>query len=150
MLLPSYPPKAERDFPHLNESHPMDHDSHSSGHTQPKIWPLTLPPKSVFSHLSGPFLFAQPRIIPRWSHSFKFQLNSVHLPFAPICSKQVGNEKENSHKRRRPGYAEPLPGGCLGIFLSIFQQQTVGKLWSWPLRLQLLHKFSSVIRPFNS
>jgi len=22
-----------RDFPHLNESHPMDHDSDSSGHT---------------------------------------------------------------------------------------------------------------------
>jgi len=41
-------------------------------------------------------------------------------------------------------------GGYLGIFLSLFRQQTVRKLWSWPLRLQLLHQFSSVIRPFNS
>jgi len=35
------------------------------------------PPKGVFSHLSGTFLFAQPWIVPRLSHSFKFQLNSV-------------------------------------------------------------------------
>ena len=27
-----------RDFPHLNESHPMDHDSDSSGHTITKAW----------------------------------------------------------------------------------------------------------------
>src|SRR5262245_26799160 len=33
---PSYPPQAERDFPHLSESHPMDHDSNSSGHTKSK------------------------------------------------------------------------------------------------------------------
>jgi len=26
-----------RDFPHLNESHPMDHDSDSSGHTEIKV-----------------------------------------------------------------------------------------------------------------
>jgi hypothetical protein len=25
-----------RDFPHINESHPMDHDSVSSGHTNTK------------------------------------------------------------------------------------------------------------------
>ena len=31
--------RQQRDFPHLTESHPMDHDSNSSGHTLAQVRP---------------------------------------------------------------------------------------------------------------
>ncbi len=43
-----------RDFPHLSESHPMDHDSNSSGHTDIKARPhdSDLTPSSSLELLS--------------------------------------------------------------------------------------------------
>ena len=51
-----------RDFPHLNESHPMDHDSNSSGHATIKAWhPLYTPLADIYYFAPVPwhvFLFA--------------------------------------------------------------------------------------------